>query len=243
MDYRATLIKHYYSAFRHYNIDVIDTPHTLDGYEVVISPFLAYIDEDLKARVIQWIKGGGTWIVGPMSDIMDNNVSKYTNAPYSFLEELAGVYTKYQKPVANDVFKAYWRDGEECRISTCYDAYEYDEDMNVMSLARYDGDEFDGLSVITQRKVGKGKVILVGSVISHGDLLRLVDIPPIAEASENVILTERSGKEKLIIAVETEDKEGYIVLDGEYTELLTGKKLEGNMKISPYGVLVLIQTL
>lgn len=239
-DYRATLVKNYYSAFRHYNIDVIDTPHSLKGYEAVISPFLAYIDEDLKNRVVEWVKAGGTWIVGPMSDIMDRNVSKYTTAPYSFLEEFAGVYTKYQKPVANDVFKARWRDGEECKISLCYDAYEFDEnDPNILSLARYEGDEFDGLSVVTQRKVGKGRVILVGSVLAPGDILRLVNRAPIAEASENVILTERTGRQNGIIAVETENRKGYIVLDGEYTELLTGKKLKGKMEITPYQTLVM----
>ena len=239
-DYRATLVKNYYSAFRHYNIDVIDTPHSLKGYEAVISPFLAYIDEDLKNRVVEWVKAGGTWIVGPMSDIMDRNVSKYTTAPYSFLEEFAGVYTKYQKPVANDVFKARWRDGEECKISLCYDAYEFDEnDPNILSLARYEGDEFDGLSVVTQRKVGKGRVILVGSVLAPGDILRLVNRAPIAEASENVILTERTGRQNGIIAVETENRKGFIVLDGEYTELLTGKKLKGKMEITPYQTLVM----
>lgn len=239
-DYRATLVKNYYSAFRHYNIDVIDTPHSLKGYEAVISPFLAYIDEDLKNRVVEWVKAGGTWIVGPMSDIMDRNVSKYTTAPYSFLEEFAGVYTKYQKPVANDVFKARWRDGEECKISLCYDAYEFDEnDPNILSLARYEGDEFDGLSVVTQRKVSKGRVILVGSVLAPGDILRLVNRAPIAEASENVILTERTGRQNGIIAVETENRKGFIVLDGEYTELLTGKKLKGKMEITPYQTLVM----
>ena len=107
------MIDKYHAAFRHYNIDVIDTPHGFDGYEVIISPFLASVDENgFKERITEWIKNGGTWIVGPMTDIMDGNVSKYTNSPYGFLEELAGVYTKYQKPIDNEVFKAKWNDGE-----------------------------------------------------------------------------------------------------------------------------------
>lgn len=234
-DYRATLIKNYYAAFRHYNIDVIDTPHSLDGYEVVISPFLAYIDEDLKTRLIEWIKEGGTWIVGPMSDIIDANVSKYTNAPYSFLEELAGVYTKYRKPVDNDVFKAKWTNGGECTISMCYDAYEVKD--GTVSLAHYTKSEFAPLSVVTEREVGKGKVILVGSVISHGALSRLVGMPPIAEASENVILTERNNS--IIIAVETQNAAGYVALNGGYTDLLTDRHLKGKIQINPYEVLVL----
>lgn len=238
LNYRETLITKYYSAFKHYNIDVVDTQHGLDGYEVLVSPFLATADENgFKKRVIEWVKNGGTWIVGPMTDIMDGNVSRYTNAPYSFVEELAGVYVKYQKPIDNGVFKAQWTNNGECAISTCYDAYECNEGTE--SLVKYTDCEFAPLAVITERKVGKGKVILVGSVISHGDLLRLVTLDPIAEASANVILTERTGDESGIIAVETENKFGYIVLEGEYVDLITDRKFSGKTEIKPYQVLIL----
>lgn len=234
-DYRKTLINKFYSAFNNYNIDVIDTPHKLDGYEVIISPFLAHIGEELKARIIEWVENGGIWIVGPMTDIFDENLSKYTHAPYGFLEEFAGVYTKYQKPVGNDVFTAKWADGTRCGISACFDAYELKEGTE--ALARYDGGEFSSLAVITRRKVGKGSVILLGSVISHGDMLRLIKIKPIAEASGNVILTERVNG--VILAVETQNTEGYIAVNGEYTELLSDKKLNKKIQIKPYEVLVL----
>lgn len=237
-NYRETLIKKYYAAFRHFNVDIIDTQHSLEDYEVIVSPFLATADENgFKERIIEWVKNGGTWIAGPMTDIMDGNVSRYTRAPYGFLEELAGVYTKYQKPVVNDVFKAQWTNDGECAIGMCYDAYECNEGTE--SLAHYSAGEFAPLSAITERKVGKGKVILVGSVISHGDLLRLVNRAPIAEASGNIILTERTGEISGIIAVETENKGGYLVLNGEYTELITGKKLSGKIEIAPYEVMVL----
>lgn len=238
LDYRQTIIEKYHAAFRHYNVDVIDTPHTLDGYEVIVSPFLACADENgFKERITEWVKQGGTWIVGPMSDIMDGNVSRYAHAPYGFLEELAGVYTKYQKPVANDVFKAQWMNDGDCKIGMCYDAYECLE--GTKSLAHYTAGEFTSLSVITERNVGKGKIILVGSVISDGDLLRLVGRAPIAEASDNVVLVERIGEEQGMIAVEIENKSGYLVLDGEYTDLITGKNLTGKIEVSPYEVFVL----
>ena len=52
-NYRAELITKYYAAFRHYNVDVIDTQHGLDGYKVLLSPFLAVADENgLYGRVI-----------------------------------------------------------------------------------------------------------------------------------------------------------------------------------------------
>ena len=236
-DYRATLVQKFYAAFRHYNIDVIDTPHSLEGYRVIVSPFLSNADENgLKERIVAWVKEGGTWIVGPMSDIMTDYASKYTDAPYSYLEELAGVYTKYQKPIGNDVFRAKWSDGAPLALSVCYDAYEL---RGAASLAQYDGEEFGGLTVVAENKVGKGRVILLGSVLPHDALRKLVGERPIAEASDNILLTERSGTRKGIVAVETENKEGYISLKGEYTDLIGGQTYSGKIKMAPYSVLVL----
>ena len=232
------LVKRYHAALRHHNIDVIDTAHALEGYKVVISPFLACVDENgLKERVLAWVKAGGTWIVGPMSDIMDGNVRKYTDAPYSFLEEAAGVYTVAQEPVANDVFTAKWTDGTPCVVGTCYDAYECRP--GTKSLAVYDRGELSGLAAVTERAVGKGKIVLVGSVLSAADLLRLVGLPPVAQASGNVVLVGRSGKEEGIIAVETENAEGYLVLQGRYTDLLTGEAVSGRTALKPYQTRVL----
>ena len=89
------------------------------------------------------------------------------------------------------------------------------------------------------KQVGKGKVVLVGSVLSKQDLLKLVGKQPVAEASDNVILTERSGQASGIIAVETENKQGYVVLNGTYTDLITGRVLSGKTLVEPYQTLVL----
>ncbi len=107
------------------------------------------------------------------------------------------------------------------------------------ALALYTAGEFGGLSVAAERVVGKGKVILLGSMLSGENLLRLIDCAPVAQATNNVVLVERSGTQHGIIAVETENKAGRITLDGEYTDLLTGNKLTGGVEIPPYGALVL----
>lgn len=234
LDYRSIILHRYYEAFHHHNIDVIDVSHGVENYDVVISPFLAYIDDDLRFRMIEWVNNGGTWIVGPMSDIMDEEVTKYINAPYGFLEDFAGVYTKYQKPIDNGIFRAKKGD-KPIDIGICYDAYIPNDGTE--SVAKYDGNEFDGLSVITSRNVGKGKVVLVGSVISHELLLELVDQPPILNASKNIILTARDNG--VIVAVEVMNKEGTIELDREYTDLLHDKVLSEKIKLRPYEVLVL----
>ena len=203
---------------------------------MLISPFTATIDEDTKERIRRFVEEGGTWIVGPMSDMMTDYTARPTYAPYYFLEEMAGVYTKYQKPVGNDVFKAKWNDGGELGISLCYDAYE---PRNCKSLAEYDGDEFGGLSVVTERQVGKGKVILVGSMLSADGWQKLVGIKPICEASDNVRVVERGGDRQGIIIMDVDNASGYAVLDGRYRVLPSGDQVTGRIEIKPYEVIVL----
>ena len=42
-----------------------------------------------------------------------------------------------------------------------------------------------------------------------------------------------------VTSSELRNRAGRITLDGEYTDLLTGNKLTGDVKIPPYGALVL----
>ena len=231
------LIDAFHTPLRRHNVDVIDTAHSLDGYDVLISPFFYTADEHgLPARVRAWVEQGGTWIVGPMTDIMTDYASKYKEAPHSFLEELAGVYELYDLPVGNDVYRAQWADGGEFGLSVCYAAYEL---RGAEALAVYANGEFKGLPAVTCNRVGKGRVIVLGSVPSPEALLRLIGKEAVADASDNVALVARSGAENGIIAVETEGKEGILTLHGVYTELLGERACTGTVALKPYEVLVL----
>ena len=134
------------------------------------------------------------------------------------------------------MFTAKWSDGEKLNISDCYDAFEC---KDCESLAMYDGFDFDGYTVVAQKQYGKGKIVLLGSVISKDGLRKLVARKPIFEASANVNLTQRVGRQNGVIVIETEAKEGYVVLDREYTDMISGKTLSRRVTVSPYEVLVL----
>lgn len=236
LNYKYEMITRFHHAFKHYNVDVIDVEHGLDGYKVLLSPFVAHIDENTEKKIKAWVYAGGMWIVGPMSDIMTECGSKYTDAPFSFLEEYAGVYTQYQKPIPNEVFKAKWKNGETVEINDYYDAFVPTDSQ---SLIEYDGDEFGGYSVVTEKKIGNGRVIMLGSVPSHATLRKLTGLSAIAEASDNIRLVSREGVKEVIIALEQKNQEGYLVLDGKYFELLHGKSVEGRITVKAHEVLVL----
>lgn len=52
-------------------------------------------------------------------------------------------------------------------------------------------------------------------------------------------LVRRTGAKNGMIALELEHKEGYVVLEREYRELISGRVLSGRVAVNPYEVLVL----
>ena len=234
LNYLELMYGRYHKAFRHINVDLIDTPHDLTGYKIVVSPFLSCVDENgLKERIIKFVEDGGTWVVGPMSDILKDNATKYTAAPYGFLEDFAGVYTKVQIPLDTEEIKAEYKDGKELSVGKCFDGFTL---KGAESLADYTSSYLNGLSAIAQKRVGKGKVVVIGSVISCEDLTRLIDVKPILNASDNVELVKRGD---YVIALEIENKKGTIELQGTYTDILTGKVHSGTVFINAFSVMVL----
>lgn len=237
-DYRETLIS-VHKAFmdRGVNVDVIDTPHDLACYDVLVSPFLNCIEDETATRIREWVKGGGTWIVGPMAGVMTEYASKFTDSPCPLVEELGGVYVKYQKPIDNDVFTAKRQDGSACKVSKWFDAFEL---TGAKALAKYsDGEEFGGYAVVTENAYGKGKVIVLGSFIDVCDLVDLSGVKGYCDKTSNLTVTARTGSEEGVIIVEIENKAGEITLTDNYVDLISDRRLTGKITVDPYNVLVL----
>ena len=68
---------------------------------------------------------------------------------------------------------------------------------------------------------------------------RLTGLAPIAEASDNLDLTERSGAHAGLIAVEVQNKTGTLTLPGVYHDIIRDRRLSGTVTVQPYEVLVL----
>lgn len=237
MQYDEVLYRHYHRALRGYNVDVIDTEHSLEGYHVLFSPLLTHAEEHgFKERVLAWVREGGRWIVGPMSDIYTDACGKYRNAPFGFLEEVSGARLKYQIPLDDAHFSAEWNDGEELGVSLYYDGYEPN---GAKSLAVYTDGVMKGLSAITEMPYGKGSIVLCGALPDRRSILKLVGAQPILHASENVEIVERTGEEEFLVCLELENAEGELHLDRQYFDVLSGETLEGTVKVPPYRVFVL----
>jgi len=225
--------------------DLVDPAADLKPYKVVVSPFLPWIGESgLQSRVKRWIEAGGTWIVGPMSDVRNGDGAKHTHAPYGVLEKWTGSRCKYQIPAQPRQFNIRWEDGAQQNGSCWYDGLE-PRACNV--LARYVEGPLEGLAAVVEKKIGRGRVILLGTMPEQPGVAALIKtvcstagIEPVAEASPNLVVAPRSGKGgRGWVVVEVHNTTGQVVLPKPARDLLTGRQLEGEVTLAPYGVLVL----
>ncbi|MDI6617803.1 MAG: beta-galactosidase [Clostridiales bacterium] len=224
--------------------DIIDPASSLDGYRVLLSPFLPTLEEGgLIERIKKWVYNGGIWIVGPMSDIRTIDATKYAKAPFGYLENLCNIYCKYQIPGDPEDFTIQWEDGHKSDGSVWYDGFET---RGAKSIADYTEGPLSGLSAIAKCDIGKGQVIILGTLPVREDLKSLAlnaskkaDIIPVA-ASENVLAVPRSGQAGSgMVILELENRTGKLSLKSAMRDLITGKLYNGDIDIPPYSVMVL----
>ncbi len=104
-----------------------------------------------------------------------------------------------------------------------------------------------GLAAVAQRKMGKGQIVVLGTMPQPKDLQLLLaaigqtaGIHRTAEATESLIVVPREGDSgRGMVVVEVENRAGGLVTRGPVVDLLTGREHEGGIDVPPYGVMVL----
>lgn len=231
----------------HLRADVIDPAASLDPYKVVFSPFLPALDEaGLRERLLQWIEAGGTWVVGPFTDIRTLDAAKPLHAPFGSLEDWAGVRCAVEIPGTGREFDMEWSDGRTSRGTLWYAGFELRE---ARAVATYTEGPLAGLAAIAESRLGKGRIVLLGTLPAPEDLARLLlrvsaqcGVHPAAEASSNVLVVPREGAGyRGAIVLEIENRPGTLVLPDAFRDVLSGEESTGAIEVAPYQVLVLRQ--
>ena len=246
-DYVESMLNRVYRPLMgvHLRADVIDPAAPLDAYRLVFSPFLPALDESgLRERMRAWIEDGGTWVVGPFSDIRTLEGTKPTHAPFGCLEEWAGVSCKYELPGAPRDFPLRWFDGRKSQGSLWYAGFTPD---GAKTLAAYTEGPLAGLAAVTETQLGQGRIILLGTLCIPDDLQRLMlrlaeqcGILPAADATPNVLVVPREGEAgKGVIVIEIENRPGALTLSSPVRDMLDGNEHVGRVEIAPYQVMVL----
>lgn len=229
--------------------DVIQPAADIANYKVIVSPCLMVLDEAvLQARLLAWIKAGGTWIAGPMTDIRDVHGSKFTHAPFGVLEDWAGIRCKYSITADPPALSFRWQNGRMSRGTIWQDGFEL---QGAKALATYTEKEMKGLAAVTQHKVGKGRIIVIGTLLAPDDFQKLLLTvtaeagirPASTRASDTLLIAPREGQTVSgAVVIELGNKQASLTIKHPAVDLLTGRTIKGRVTVPPYGVMVLQDT-
>ena len=115
--------------------DVIDEEADLEKYDIVLSPLMLTLDQgELRVRIEKWVKNGGIWVTGPMTDIRTKDGTRFTDRLHGMLEDLTPAVFKYWFPDKEKSIKAKWNDGEDFGGNTYYEIFEPNENAGMVTV-------------------------------------------------------------------------------------------------------------
>ncbi len=228
--------------------DVIDLFEDIKDYKVIFSPFAYSLDEaDFEEKISKWVNNGGTWVVGPLSDIRTNIGTKYTRSPYGFLEKLTGAYQLYITPPDKNTVECKNELGETVKCAVSYEIFEDMGKNNLITITK-------GHSAIINKpcaleiSVGKGKVIILGTLPEEKELRRIITKAVTEAGAEKydvtggIAVVKREGKKyNGLMVADILGTGGTLRFDGKMKDILTDTVHDGFIKLDPFCSAVLVK--
>lgn len=249
LSYEEMLVNRFYRPLNDLGCrpDVIDAAADLTPYKVVVSPLMLTLEEDaLPQRLEQWIRDGGIWIAGPLTDERTAIGSRYTHCLYGMLERLMGIEWKYALPDTEGRTRVSWMDGTPFDCDTWFEVSDPCEAEALAYVAK-GHQALLGKAVVLSKRVGKGNVVLLGTLPSPETekvLLQRIfsqNGVPFQEGNENVLIAPRYKGDRHVgdIVIALSEKAGRFQAPHHARNVCTGEICGGRVELRPYEVLPL----
>ena len=241
-------VYHFYRALLSSGIhpDVIDAEEPLDSYKLIFTPSAYTLEENsLGERLSDWVKTGGVWVAGPLCDIRNAVGAKYKNSPYGHIESLTNSHLSYILPDDNGSITLENDLSEEVHGRGIYELFDPDASEGILTV-KSGHSALIGKRASFIKKVGKGFVVMLGTLPEDGELSRIIkkaallsDVT-VNDTDNGIMVTKRvCGEETLYIVASVGGKAGEYRFDGELTDILEGKTYKGSLSLLPYELKIL----
>lgn len=227
--------------------DIIPPSKDFSAYKLLFTPFMLTMEDgELHRRIENWVRDGGIWVAGPMTDIRNAIGAHYLDRETGALERLTGATMAYQVPDTYDSISCAWSDGSSLATDTWLQLFDVSQDARVLATVTDGYSALVGKALIFETTLGKGKIITMG-VLPKGaqmtkfvaDLLAQNEISAFA-VSGKVVAARRIGDDlRGISAMEYDGKSGTLRLDRPHVDILTDTRQEGIVEFAPYQVRIL----
>jgi len=245
----------FYLAFhdQYLHRDVIGPEMDFSQYKVLFMPLLPLIPNSTRDKLETWVEDGGILIAGPMTGYRTEIWASFTDHAMGDIAEWSGIEVETRLPI-----------GLKRRPAEVPVYLNYDASLNLEKteatiwsealsskkgkvLARYETGMHDGLPAIIENKVGKGKVVILGTDPGRavtGELLKKYaaekGITPLATGDEGIVVVPRKGKSEGMVLVNIFNENKEINLgNGNYTDFQSKESVSNSLSLKPYEVRIL----
>ncbi len=227
--------------------DVIDEDADLEKYDVVFSSLMLTLDQgNLRERIAEWVKNGGIWVTGPMTDIRTKDGTRFTDRLHGMLEDLTPAVFKYWYPDKEFSTKAEWNDGEDFVGNTYFELFESNSVADLVKVTA-GHKETIGASVLQCFPVGKGFVYVLGTVPDEKAMSKLISL---VWEKANIPCNLTDGGGLVVSPRKGENTEGVILMNvglqsgiyhnkTRYKDIISEKIFKDDITVNPYEVMVL----
>jgi beta-galactosidase len=216
---------------------------SLEGYKVLMTPFLPYVSDEYISRAVRFVEEGGIWIAGPLTGIRTGEHTINTDHALGKLEELAGVKTLFHYPMTGTgaIGNAF---GVQAPLALWSSVFEC---KGAIAVGMTEDGVTPGIPFITEYRKGKGKIVMLGSMPSGGqgvEMLRKLVAHYAGEAGITIatdvqpgtLVVPRRGKDFIQwVIINMDGKGGAVTVPVPFKDAFTGGLEEaGRVSIGPY---------
>ncbi len=226
-------------------VDVIPEMAELQGYKVVIAPYLFLLDEALAKKLADFAAGGGTLILTNRSGIKNRNNVCWMRQPPGFLAECAGVIVEESDPISHDSQGVKTESG---KYYACAQWCDILQPTTAKAIAWYVEDYYADKPAVTLNEFGQGKVYYVGTNFEDDFLVDLFSeivaangifhIPNLPEGVQVSIRRKAEAAYLFILNLSKESKA--VALDRAYESVLHERSAEETLTLGPFEVEILV---
>lgn len=226
--------------------DVIDAGEELGKYKLIFSPTAYTLEEhNFSERIEKWVKDGGVWVTGPMSDIRTSIGTKYKDSPYGSFEDIVNERLTYILPDDNNSIILENENGDTVHGSSIYELFDKGDYEPWLTVKSGHSALIDKCANFV-KKIGKGYVVMLGTLPEENELIRIMrKAATLAEAKiydvdEGIMITKRvNSNDVLYIVASIGGKDGEFRFDGEFTDVISGDVYKNSIKLNPYDLHIL----
>jgi beta-galactosidase len=241
----------YYGAIRNLtqSVDVVNPYAPLDGYKLVVAPWLNVMPEDMAKHLLDYVQNGGHLVLGPRSGMKDQFDALLTQRQPGYLvDALGGRVEQYYALLKPVPISGSFGSGMASIWAEQLSALSPDTKV----LMKYGSSNgwLDGQPAVITRKVGKGSITYIGAVLD-GVLMNAAAqwmvqdsgvTPALGPVPEGIEVCPRSGNGKqFYILINWASETRHVTLPHAMNFLLTGKQGD-SLDLAQYGVEVLLDS-